>query len=268
MNRRQLIENIWNKDSFLCIGLDSDIRKIPEHLLNRPDPVFEFNRQIIEATHDLCVAYKPNIAFYESAGVKGWETLRKTMESIPSGLFTIADAKRGDIGNTSEMYARAFYEQYNFDSVTVAPYMGYDSVQPFLKFKDKWVILLALTSNPGATDFQLSALADGSTLYQQVIRKSMEWASCENMMYVAGATRAIMLTELRKIIPDHFLLIPGIGTQGGDLKEVCQRGMNNDVGILVNASRSILYADSGEYFADKAREEALKLQVQMRALLK
>lgn len=267
MNRTQLISTIREKKSFLCIGLDTDSTKIPKHLLKHADPVFEFNRQIIEATHDLCVAYKPNLAFYEADGVKGLQSLEKTMQVIPSNCFSIADAKRGDIGNTSSMYARSFFQHYGFDSVTVAPYMGSDSVKPFLAYENKWVILLALTSNEGAFDFETQELSKGGTLYEEVLRKSQEWGSAENMMYVVGATKSEYLAGIRKIVPDHFLLVPGVGAQGGSLAEVAKYGMNKDCGLLVNASRSILYASSGEDFAEKARAEAKKMQQEMEMLM-
>ncbi len=272
MNKKELIEQIQLKKSFLCVGLDTDIKKIPKHLLELEDPIFEFNRQIIDATHDLCVAYKPNLAFYESLGYKGLISLEKTVKYIPQNCFTIADAKRGDIGNTSAMYARTFFEYYNFDSVTVAPYMGEDSVKPFLDFKDKWVILLALTSNEGAKDFQQCKVIDvrgisTEKMFETVIETSMKWGDDDNMMYVVGATKAESLTKIRKIIPDHFLLVPGIGAQGGSLDDVWKFGHNDDCGLLVNASRNIIYASAGEDFAEKAREEAMKLQQGMKILL-
>lgn len=272
MTRKELINQICLKKSFLCIGLDTDIKKIPSFLLEYEDPVFEFNKQIIDATKDLCIAYKPNLAFYESLGYKGLISLEKTIKHIPKDIFTIADAKRGDIGNTSEMYARTFFEYYNFDSVTVAPYMGKDSVSPFLNFKDKWVILLALTSNEGASDFQLKKVDDSNgsspeNLFETVLKTSMEWGNEENMMYVVGATKAEMLEGIRKIIPDHFLLVPGVGAQGGSLEEVWKHGRNKDCGLLVNASRNIIYAGNGNDFAEKARDEALKIQQQMDVLL-
>ncbi len=267
MNRTQLYEQISKKKSFLCIGLDTDIKKIPKHLLKSEDPVFEFNRKIIEATSDLCVAYKPNLAFYEADGVKGLQSLEKTMQIIPEEIFTIADAKRGDIGNTSTMYARAFFDHYGFDSVTVAPYMGSDSVKPFLGYYDKWVILLALTSNEGAFDFQLQKLEKGGMLYEEVLKKSKTWGTADNMMYVVGATKAEHLAQIRKTIPDHFLLVPGVGAQGGSLADVAKYGMNKQCGLLVNASRSILYASGGEDFAEKARMEAEKIQNEMAGLL-
>ena len=267
MNREELIHQIKSKRSFLCIGLDTDIKKIPNHLLDSDDPVFEFNKQIIDSTKDLCVAYKPNIAFYESLGVSGWNSLQKTLDYIPEDIFTIADAKRGDIGNTSNMYARAFFENMNFDSVTVAPYMGSDSVTPFLEFEDKWAIVLALTSNKGGLDFQKIEDKNGKRLFEQVLETSKGWGTDENMMYVVGATRAHQLSEIREIIPNHFLLVPGVGAQGGDLKEVAEYGMNTDCGLLVNSSRGIIYASSDIDFAEKARQEVGKLQHRMDILL-
>lgn len=263
MNRLQLFEEIKKKESYLCIGLDTDVKKIPDDLLRYDDPIFEFNKRIIDATHDLCVAYKPNIAFYESLGSKGWESLEKTLEYIPDNVFTISDAKRGDIGNTSGLYARAFFDHLNFDSVTVAPYMGKDSVSPFLEFKDKWVILLALTSNTGSQDFQTLSLEKGTPLYKEVLLKSQEWGTTDNLMYVVGATKAESFQEIRKIIPDHFLLVPGVGAQGGDLASVSKFGMNSTCGLLVNSSRGIIYASMGDDFADAARKEAKKLQQEM-----
>jgi len=271
MTRPELFQQIKKKKSYLCIGLDTDLTKIPGHLLKEADPVFEFNRQIIEATHDLCVAYKPNLAFYECRGAQGLESLEKTLEEIPEEQFTIADAKRGDIGNTSGMYARAFFEQYHFDSVTVAPYMGKDSVTPFLEYRNKWVILLALTSNKGADDFQMSELKNesppGKKLFEQVLEVSRQWGSADNMMYVVGATRPELFRQVRKYVPDHFLLVPGVGAQGGDLEAISKNGMNKECGLLVNASRQVLYASSGTDFAKAARAEALKLQQQMEKLL-
>ena len=267
MTRDELIYQIKQKQSFLCIGLDTDIEKIPQHLLELEDPIFEFNKQIIDATKDLCVAYKPNIAFYESRGIKGWESLQKTLAYIPNDIFTIADAKRGDIGNTSKMYARAFFENMNFDSVTVAPYMGSDSVTPFLKFEDKWAIVLALTSNKGGLDFQKIEGENGKQLFEQVLTISKNWGSDENMMYVVGATRAEQLSEIRSIIPNHFLLVPGVGAQGGNVKDVAKYGMNKDCGLLVNSSRGIIYAGNNVDFAAKARVEAQKLQQEMAVIL-
>lgn len=263
MNREQLIENIKKKKSMLCIGLDTDIHKIPKHLLDFEDPVFEFNKQIIEATHELCVAIKPNIAFYECNGISGWNSLEKTLKIIPENLFTIADAKRGDIGNTSAKYAKTFFDTFNFNAVTVAPYMGQDSIEPFLGFKNKWTILLALTSNMGSSDFQMLDSGDRK-MFEQVIIKSSSWGNAANLMYVIGATRASMLKDIRSIIPNHFLLVPGVGTQGGSVTEVCRYGMNKDAGLLINASRSILYASSGRDFAMRAREEAIKLVEEMK----
>ncbi len=274
MTRQELFEQILKKKSYLCVGLDTDIKKIPPHLLQTKDPIFEFNRRIIDATAPYAVAYKPNIAFYEAMGVKGWESLQKTMEYIPKECFTIADAKRGDIGNTSELYARTFFDKsssgFDFDSVTVAPYMGRDSVQPFLTFEGKWVILLALTSNIGSNDFQhLQVEVDGSqkSLYEQVLAKSQEWGNSERMMYVVGATQADKLAEIRKIVPDHFLLVPGVGAQGGSLEEVSRFGMNKQCGLLVNSSRAIIYASNGEDFAEKAAQEARKVQEEMEKYL-
>ena len=266
MNREELIQQIRKKESFLCVGLDADLTKLPKHLLKAEDPIFEFNKQIIDATHDFAVAYKPNIAFYEALGVSGWESLRKTVEYIPEGIFTIADAKRGDIGNTSKMYAQAFFERLHFDSITVAPYMGSDSVSPFLAFEGKWVILLAATSNPGGFDFQHDEI-DGEKLYQKVIRKSQEWGDENNMMYVVGATRPEALQEIRKSIPHHFLLIPGVGAQGGDLKTVWENGMNQDCGLLVNSARGIIYADTSQDFAKEASRQAQAIQLEMSKML-
>lgn len=270
MNYNQLFEQIKKKKSFLCVGLDSDITRIPKHLMEAEDPVFEFNKAIVEATVPYAIAYKPNIAFYESRGVEGWKTLEKTVEYIKTHypeIFTIADAKRGDIGNTSQMYARAFLETLDFDSVTVAPYMGEDSVTPFLQFDGKWVILLALTSNKGAFDFQFFD-SEGMKLYEKVLRKSQEWGNAGNMMYVVGATKAEMLGGIREIVPDHFLLVPGVGAQGGSLEEVAEYGMNSHCGLIVNSSRGIIFADRTENFAVRAAEEARKLQEDMERLLK
>ena len=263
MNKQELINQIKQKKSFLCIGLDTDIQKIPEHLSKFDDPVFEFNKQIIDSTKDLCVAYKLNTAFYESNGINGWKSLMKTIEYIPKNIFSIADAKRGDIGNTSKMYAKTFFETMDFDSITVNPYMGSDSVEPFLDFNNKWVILLALTSNKGSEDFQNFSNQSNVKLYQQVIEKSMNWSDDSRIMYVVGATKSDSLKEIRKIIPDHFLLIPGIGAQGGSLDDVVKYGMNKDCGLLINSSRSIIYAGHGENFADNAREAALKIKLEM-----
>jgi len=272
MNRTQLISQIKQKQSFLCIGLDTDINKIPAGLLGYEDPVFEFNRRIIDATKDLAVAYKINTAFYECRGTKGWESLVKTCQYLPEECFSIADAKRGDIGNTSEMYASAFFDHVssgmNFDSVTVAPYMGADSVKPFLKFENKWVILLALTSNEGGKDFQFLPVAENETLFESVLKKSSEWADAGKMMYVVGATRGEAFLTIRKHVPDSFLLVPGVGAQGGSLEEVCRYGMNKDCGLLVNASRSVIYASNSDDFADAARNEAKKIQAEMAEALK
>ena len=267
MNRAQLFEQITKKNSYLCVGLDTDINKIPTHLKNTSDPVFEFNKQIIDATHEYCVAYKPNIAFYEALGAKGWESLAKTLEYIPKECFTIADAKRGDIGNTSSLYAKAFFEQMNFDSITVAPYMGEDSVKPFLAFKDKWVILLAHTSNSGSSDFQLIESKAGKKLYEEVITKSQQWGTPEQLMYVVGATRADKIAEIRKLAPEHFFLVPGIGAQGGDLSETSKHGLTRQCGLLVNSTRAIIYASSDRDFAKKAGLEAKQVKDEMTALL-
>jgi orotidine-5'-phosphate decarboxylase len=269
MTTQQLIEQIKLKKSFLAVGLDVDLDKIPKHLLELEDPIFEFNKAIIDATHDLCVAYKPNTAFYEAYGIKGWMSLQKTINYINDtypDIFTIADAKRGDIGNTSSMYAKAFFEDLNFDSVTVAPYMGKDSVEPFLAFQNKHTIMLALTSNEGAFDFQ-TLTVDGKELYKQVLETSKTWKNSENLMYVVGATKAEYFTEIRKIVPDSFLLVPGVGAQGGSLSEVCKYGMNANVGLLINSSRGIIYASNGNDFAEKARAEALKIQQEMEQIV-
>ena len=270
MNKEQLFEQIQKKKSFLCIGLDPVHDKLPKHLLKYDDPILEFNKEIIDATHDLCVAYKPNTAFYESRGVKGWETLVNTWKHFPKEVFTIADAKRGDIGNTSAMYAEAFFNEQSsemsFDSVTVAPYMGEDSVSPFLTHKDKWVILLALTSNAGSKDFQVKQSED-QKLYEQVINTSQQWATSNQMMYVVGATKPEEFQNIRQLAPEHFLLVPGVGAQGGSLIEVCKFGLNSQCGLLVNAARSIIYASNGLDFAEKAREEALLLQQEMEQIL-
>ena len=270
MNKQQLFEQIRIKRSFLCVGLDPVLENIPKHLLKYENPVLEFNKQIIDATKDLCVAYKPNTAFYESMGLKGWETLIETWKYMPSDIFTIADAKRGDIGNTSAMYASAFFNEaksdMGFDAITVAPYMGKDSVVPFLNYKDKWVILLALTSNVGHSDFQM---VDGTSgkLYEQVIRNSSDWAGAEQLMYVVGATKAEEFKNIRTLAPDNFLLVPGVGAQGGSLADVCHYGLNKECGLLINSSRGIIYASNGEDFAEKARAEALKLQQEMEEIL-
>ncbi len=271
MQKIDLIQQIKAKKSFLCIGLDTDLSKIPAHLLEQEDPIFAFNKAIIDATADLCVAYKPNLAFYESMGAAGWESLRKTMDYIPAHCFTIADAKRGDIGNTSAMYAKTFFEPsaagFNFDSVTVAPYMGSDSVTPFLAYANKWVILLALTSNEGAKDFQFDSFENGEKVFERVLLKSSNWGSDETMMYVVGATRGEAFAAIRKLVPDHFLLVPGVGAQGGSLAEVCKYGLNKECGLLVNSSRAIIYASNTIDFASKAREEALAMQQEMELIL-
>ncbi len=267
MTKEDLFDQIQQKQSYLCVGLDTDIHKIPKHLLKTEDPLFEFNKQIIDATHQYAVAYKPNIAFYEAHGVKGWQSLEKTIAYIPDDIFIVADAKRGDIGNTSKMYARAFFENMNCDAITVAPYMGEDSVTPFLDFDNKWVILLALTSNAGGKDFQNLELTQGGDLFEEVLRKSAEWAGSDQLMYVVGATRAESLQRIRKIIPDHFLLVPGVGAQGGSLEEVSRYGMNSQCGLLVNSSRGIIYASDGEDFARVAGQKSKELQQQMSEFL-
>ena len=266
MNREELVKQIFTKKSFLCVGLDTDLKKIPQHLLKEEDPIFAFNKQIIDATAKYCVAYKPNLAFYESMGVKGLFSFEKTinyLKGVCPNHFIIADAKRGDIGNTSAMYARTFFEEYNLDSLTVAPYMGEDSVTPFLEYPGKWVILLALTSNKGSHDFQLTADSNGERLFEKVLRTSLKWGNAENMMYVVGATQGKMFEDIRKIVPDHFLLVPGVGAQGGSLQEVCKYGINKDCGLLVNSSRGIIYASQGTDFADVAAQKAQELQKQM-----
>ncbi|RNC86736.1 MAG: orotidine-5'-phosphate decarboxylase [Winogradskyella sp.] len=269
MTTTQLIEQIHTKQSFLCIGLDVDLNKIPKHLLDTEDPIFEFNKAIIDATHHLCVAYKPNTAFYEAYGIKGWQALEKTIKYLNANhpeIYTIADAKRGDIGNTSSMYAKAFFEDLGFDSVTVAPYMGKDSVEPFLAFKDKHTILLALTSNKGAFDFQ-TLNVDHRELYKRVLETSKTWTNSEHLMYVVGATKAEYLAEIREIIPESFLLVPGVGAQGGNLQDVCKYGMTDNIGLLINSSRGIIYASQAEDFAEASAAKALELQVQMKAIL-
>ena len=269
MTTQELITQIKIKKSFLCIGLDVDLTKIPKRFLELEDPIFEFNKAIIDATHDLAVAYKPNTAFYEAYGLKGWKSLQKTInylnEKHPE-IFTIADAKRGDIGNTSSMYAKAFFEDLNFDSITVAPYMGKDSVEPFLEFENKHTIILALTSNEGAFDFQ-TLIVNGKEVYKQVLETSKTWKNSENLMYVVGATKAEYFAEIRKIVPDSFLLVPGVGAQGGSLSEVCKYGMNSNVGLLINSSRAIIYASNRVDFAEKAREESQKIQQEMQVIL-
>lgn len=265
----RLKQEIFTKKSFLCVGLDVDLSKIPPFLLKESDPIFAFNKAIINATHPYTIAYKPNIAFYEAYGEKGWQSLRKTIDYLNEQhphIFTIADAKRGDIGNTATMYAKAFFEDLQFDSVTVAPYMGQDSVEPFLAFEHKATILLALTSNKGAFDFQ-TLTTEGAPLYQQVLTRSQQWHNAHNLMYVVGATKAEYLAEIRRIIPHSFLLVPGVGAQGGDLKEVCKYGLNDSVGLIINASRAVIYASQGEDFAQKAGEAAHSLQKEMATIL-
>lgn len=271
MNRKELIEQIRTKKSFLCIGLDTDITKIPEHLLDTEDPVFEFNKQIIDATKEYCVSYKINTAFYESRGLAGWQSLIRTWNYLPKDTFSIADAKRGDIGNTSEMYAKAFFQAessgMSFDSVTVAPYMGTDSVKPFLKFENKWAIILALTSNEGSKDFQFLPVAEETMLFEKVIQKAADWGTNNNIMFVVGATRGESFLTIRKHAPDHFLLVPGVGAQGGNLQDVCKYGMNKDCGLLINSSRAVIYASSGKDFAEAAAAEARKVQNEMKLIL-
>lgn len=269
MTKQEIIAQIQLKKSFLCIGLDVDLDKIPAHLLELEDPIFEFNKQIIDATHHLAVAYKPNTAFYEAYGIKGWKSLEKTIKYLNEKhpeIFTIADAKRGDIGNTSTMYAKAFFNDLEFDSVTVAPYMGSDSVEPFLAFEEKFTILLALTSNTGGLDFQ-GLNVGNSKLYKEVLKKSLTWKNSKQLMYVVGATKAEYFKEIRKIVPNHFLLVPGIGAQGGNLQDVCKYGLNKEVGLLINSSRGIIYAGKGDDFAEKAKEKAIELQQQMEVIL-
>lgn len=270
MNKQKLIEQIRRKKSFLCIGLDVDKTKLPQHLLQEADPIFQFNKALIDATHHLAVAYKPNTAFYEAYGLEGWKSLERTInylnENYPE-VFTIADAKRGDIGNTSSRYAEAFFEDLAFDSVTVAPYMGSDSIEPFLAFKDKFAIMLALTSNKGGLDFQVGTDQQGEALYEKVLRTSLGWSNSDRLMYVVGATRPEYFEKIRRIVPNHFLLVPGVGAQGGSLSDVCQYGLNSEVGLLVNSSRGIIYASSGKDFAEKAAEKASELQEEMDAIL-
>jgi len=269
MTKKELIKQIRNKKSFLCIGLDVDLNKIPKHLLEKDDPIFEFNKAIIDATHHLAVAYKPNTAFYEAYGIKGWKSLEKTINYLNNNypeIFTIADAKRGDIGNTSTMYAKAFFEDLQFDSVTVAPYMGSDSVEPFLAFKDKFTILLALTSNKGGLDFQ-GLQSDDKKVYEHVLKTALTWKNADNLMFVVGATKAEYFKNIRNIVPNHFLLVPGIGAQGGNLQDVCKYGLTDDIGLLINSSRSIIYASNGIDFAEKAKKSALFLQQEMELLL-
>lgn len=269
MTKQQLVEQIKKKKSFLCIGLDVDLDKIPQHLLTLDDPIFEFNKQLIDATHQVAVAYKPNIAFYEAYGIKGWKSLQKTIEYLNKNypeIFTIADAKRGDIGNTSTRYAKAFFEDLNFDSITVAPYMGSDSVEPFLAFSNKFTILLALTSNVGGLDFQTLKI-DNEALYKKVLKTSLHWKNSQNLMFVVGATRPEYFKSIRKIVPHHFLLVPGIGAQGGNLQDVCKYGLNEDVGLLINSSRGIIYASNEADFAQKAAQKAVELQQEMQRIL-
>ncbi|MDQ3393109.1 MAG: orotidine-5'-phosphate decarboxylase [Bacteroidota bacterium] len=270
MKKAELISQIKSKSSFLSVGLDSDIKKIPKHLLGYDDPVYEFNKQIIDATAEYCVSYKINTAFYESRGLQGWQSMEKTLAYIPKTHFTIADAKRGDIGNTSEMYAKAFFDPaasgLGFHSITVAPYMGADSVKPFLNFPDKWVILLALTSNPGSNDFQQEQI-EGFKLFEVVLKKSMQWGSDENMMYVVGATQGDMFSKIREIVPDHFLLVPGVGAQGGDLELVCKNGLNRSIGLLVAVSRAIIFASDKEDYAEQANVSAKATQKYMKRYL-
>jgi orotidine-5'-phosphate decarboxylase len=270
ISRRQLIQQIKQKKSFLCVGLDPDFEKIPSFLKAYADPVLEFNKKIIDATHDLCIAYKPNAAFYESRGVKGWQSLTDTWKYLPKDCLTIIDAKRGDVGNTSGMYAKAFFDEaasgMGFDAITVSPYMGHDAIGPYLAYADKWVVLLALTSSAGSKDFQYLETENG-LLYEAVIKKASTWAGADRMMYVVGATKSTEFVNIRKYAPDNFLLVPGVGAQGGSLAEVCHYGMNKDCGLIVNASRSIIYASNGEDFAEAARAEALKLQKEMQVEL-
>ena len=266
MNRQQLINEIFTKKTFLCVGLDTDINKIPAHLKNEDDPIFSFNKAIIDATAPYCVAYKPNLAFYECYGLKGMLAFKKTIQYIKEthpNHFIIADAKRGDIGNTSKMYAQTFFEEYNLDSVTVAPYMGEDSVKPFLEYEGKWVILLALTSNKGSHDFQLTEDKQGERLFEKVLKKSQEWGTTDNLMYVVGATQGKMFEDIRRIAPEHFLLVPGVGAQGGSLQEVCKYGMTKDCALLVNSSRGIIYASTDTDFAEVAAVKAKELQEEM-----
>lgn len=268
MTKAELVEQIKIKQSFLCVGLDTDINKIPTHLLSLDNPILEFNKQIIDATKAYCVAYKPNIAFYEAMGSKGWDILEETINYIPKDIFTVADAKRGDIGNTSDMYAAAFFEKYNFDSITASPYMGSDSILPYLEYKGKWVISLALTSNQGAMDFQTQKLANGKMLFEQVLSESKKWGDSSNLMYVVGATRGELFQKVRAIVPNSFLLVPGVGAQGGSLQDVVDHGMNSEVGLLVNSSRGIIYASSDKDFAGQAGKAAQQLQEEMAVQLK
>jgi len=278
MTRKQLVQQIQEKKSYLCVGLDTDITKIPKHLQSHPDAIFEFNKAIIDATKDLCIGYKINTAFYEALGLKGWEAMEKTVDYIPHGLFKIADAKRGDIGNTSSQYAKAFFETMNFDAITVAPYMGEDSIRPFLEYENKWAIVLGLTSNKGANDFEMLKLVGEDTnqgnghlrpefLYERVLRKISSWGNPNNLMFVTGATQATEFENIRDIIPEHFLLVPGVGFQGGSLEDVSKYGMNTDCGLLVNASRAIIFAGEKEDFAEEARAIAQEYQTEMSSYL-
>lgn len=267
MTRKELVEQIKSKKTYLCVGLDTDITKIPRHLLSNPEPVFEFNKRIIDATKDYCVSYKINTAFYEALGLVGWEAMERTVDYIPSTHFKIADAKRGDIGNTSSQYAKAFFESMSFDAITVAPYMGADSVKPFLEYKSKWTILLGLTSNSGAADFELQPAGEG-LLYEKVLTTAAKWGSPDNLMYVVGATQADEFTNIRKLTPDHFYLVPGVGAQGGSLKDISEKAMNKEVGILVNASRAVIYASDKEDFAEKAAAVAKQYQQEMAGYIK
>ncbi|WP_196885371.1 orotidine-5'-phosphate decarboxylase [Aureivirga sp. CE67] len=270
MTKQELIAEIKKKKSFLCIGLDVDLNKVPKHLLETEDPIFEFNKQIIDATHHLAVAYKPNTAFYEAYGIKGWKSLEKTIQYLNKNypeVFTIADAKRGDIGNTSTMYAKAFFEDLEFDSVTVAPYMGSDSVEPFLAFENKFTILLALTSNKGGLDFQGLKTPENTFIYQEVLKTATTWKNSEQLMFVVGATKASYFEDIRKIVPNHFLLVPGVGTQGGNLQDVCKYGLTDEIGLLINSSRGIIYADNTENFAEGAKQKAAELQKEMEEIL-
>ncbi len=270
MNKKELLRLIVKKKSFLCVGLDTDLQLVPQHLLKHADPVFEFNKEIIDATIDLAVGYKPNLAFYESMGLKGWASLEKTMkylEQFKGEVFTIADAKRGDIGNTSKMYAKAFFEQMDFDSVTVAPYMGEDSVKPFLEYKDKWVILLGLTSNKGSSDFQFLETGNGK-LYEQVIKKAQQWGTPDQLMFVVGATHPEEFKHIRSLAPDYFYLVPGVGAQGGDMQKICENGLSNDCGLIINSARNIIYAGKGEDFAADARASAQKTVNEMSSFFK
>ena len=271
MNCQELFENIRRKKSFLCVGLDTDIRKIPTHLQGREDAIFTFNKAIIDATADLCIAYKPNLAFYESLGLEGWKAFEDTVRYIRTNypdMLIIADAKRGDIGNTSEMYARSFFEHLDIHAVTVAPYMGEDSVKPFLNYENRWVIVLGLTSNKGSHDFQLTADANGERLFEKVLRVAQTWGTTDNMMFVVGATQGSLFEDIRRVAPNHFLLVPGVGAQGGSLSEVAKYGMNDHCGLIVNSSRQIIYADNSENFAEAARQQALNVQQEMEQILK